>query len=92
MFIRNGLRILASILIFSIFLYPFDVRIAGQDSTSQAELEVILEKSAEYCHRLSTVLLDFVCTERIHEEIIGPDEPSMAIRRFPAPSDVPDSQ
>lgn len=42
---------------------------AESNSTEQAELEKILEKCAEYCHRLANAALDFVCIEKIKEEI-----------------------
>ncbi len=35
----------------------------------QEELKIILKKSGEYCERLSHSVLDFVCNERITEEI-----------------------
>lgn len=38
-------------------------------SKDQVELEKILEKCAEYCHRLANAALDFVCLEKIKEEI-----------------------
>ena len=37
--------------------------------SDQAELEKILVKCAEYCQKLSHSVLDFVCTEKITEEI-----------------------
>ena len=38
-------------------------------SKNQTELEIILEKSAEYCERLENSSLYFVCEEAINEEI-----------------------
>ena len=86
------LRVFVSVLILALFSSPIHSQTADSNSISQEELEAILKHCAEYCERLSFVLLDFVCTERINEEIIGPDAPSKMIRRLPVPSDIPDSQ
>jgi hypothetical protein len=86
------LRVFVSVLILVILSSPIHSQTADSNSTSQEELESVLKNCAEYCERLSFVLLDFVCTERINEEIIGPDAPSKMIRRLPVPSDIPDSQ
>ena len=86
------LRVLALVLILAIFSFPIYSQTTDSNSTNQEELEAILKNCADYCERLSFVLLDFVCTEKINEEIVGPDAPSKRIRRLPVPSDVPDSQ
>jgi len=39
------------------------------DSNSQPDLEIILKKCADYCEALSNSVLDFVCQEKIKEEI-----------------------
>ncbi len=39
----------------------------------QEELKIILKKSGEYCERLSHSVLDFVCIEKITEEITNVD-------------------
>jgi len=38
-------------------------------SKDQAELEEILQKCGDYCHRLANSALDFVCIEKIKEEM-----------------------
>jgi len=40
---------------------------SGADTISQVELERILEKAAEYCRTLASVVSDYVCEESIQE-------------------------
>jgi len=79
-------RILIFLLIFILFSSPIHSQKVNSDLADQKDLATILKKCAEYCERLSFVLLDFVCTERIHEAIVGPDAPSKRIQRRPVPS------
>ncbi len=53
-------------------------------SRNQTELEIILEKSAEYCERLENSSLYFVCEEEISEEIRqrNPSLPSIEKNRY----------
>lgn len=44
-------------------------QIENSDKRDQEELEEILKKCAEYCEKLTHSVLDFVCTEKITEEI-----------------------
>lgn len=59
--------------VLALFIVISSLLISGQitdpSSTDQAELEKILEKCAEYCHRLANAALDFICIEKIKEEI-----------------------
>ena len=43
-------------------------------SDDQEELELILKKCAEYCEKLSNSVLDFICNEKIKEEIHVPGD------------------
>jgi len=82
----KGERLPIFFLIFILFSSLIHSQKVNSDFADQEKLATILKNCAEYCERLSTVLLDFVCTERINEEIVGPDAPSMRIRRLPVPS------
>lgn len=42
---------------------------ASQESPAQMNLNTILKKAEEYCHRLENGVYDFVCKEEISEEI-----------------------
>jgi len=57
----------------AVFIIIPSILIFGQStdssSTEQAELEEILEKCGDYCHRLANSALDFVCIEKIKEEM-----------------------
>ncbi len=58
------------LVIFLIFLSAQFFSQTGDPKTSnQDELTQILEKSAEYCKKLSSAVLDFICNEKISEEI-----------------------
>jgi len=63
-----------SVLISFLVLIIFSIQIYSQTASSkmsdQEELEIILEKSAEYCERLENVSLYFVCREEIIEKIL----------------------
>lgn len=48
---------------------PSFSQITAPSSEDQADLEKILEKCAEYCYRLANAALDFVCIEKIKEEM-----------------------
>lgn len=75
MLLAKKMRVFVSVLILALLSSPIRSQTADSNSTSQEELESILKHCAEYCERLSFALLDFVCTERINEEIVGPDTP-----------------
>lgn len=62
-------RILISVLVFIFFSTQIYSQRANSDSTEQVELETILKKCAEYCEKLSNSALDFVCQEKVTEEI-----------------------
>ena len=62
-------RALISVLIFIIFSIQIYSQVASTNSANQEELELILKKCAEYCEKLSNSVLDFICNEKIKEEI-----------------------
>lgn len=62
-------RILLSSFIFFIFSFLISIYAANSKTGDQAELELILKKSAEYCEKLNNSVLDFICKEKITEEI-----------------------
>lgn len=58
------------LVIFLIFLSTqFFSQTDNPKMVDQEELELILKKCAEYCKRLENTILDFVCKEKITEEI-----------------------
>jgi uncharacterized protein YxjI len=63
--------IFTKILIPVIFFYAIDLYGLNSAITSknQSELEIILDKCAEYCERLSNIALYFICREKIREEV-----------------------
>ena len=62
-------RILISILIFAFFTIQIYSQTDNSKTNDQDELEIILEKCAKYCERLSNSALHFVCEETINEEL-----------------------
>jgi hypothetical protein len=62
-------RIFVLVLIFIVFSSQTYSQRVNSDSTKQAELDVILKKCADYCEKLNHSVLDFVCREKITEEI-----------------------
>ena len=60
---------LASAFIFIILSIQFYGQKNDSSPTDQEELTVILQKCAEYCEKLGRSVLDFVCDEKITEEI-----------------------
>ena len=48
----------------------FSEHVSGTKDKNQYELEEILEKCAEYCEKLKSSALYFVCEEKIKEEIV----------------------
>lgn len=66
-------RILISVLILIVFTIQIYSLRANSNSTNQAELDVILEKCADYCERLSHLVLYFVCQEEVTERISNYD-------------------
>jgi hypothetical protein len=67
--LRKASLYLILFILLPLFSIPILSQSADSSSTEQAELEEILEKCAEYCHRLANSALDFVCIEKIKEEI-----------------------
>jgi hypothetical protein len=68
--------------IFFIFLsVPIFVQADNPDNKGQDELEKILEKCAEYCEKLTHSVLDFVCREKMTEEINKPVSRSTEVIR-----------
>ncbi len=66
-------RILPLILFLIFLSNQFFSQIDNSRKNDQEDLEKILKKCAEYCERLSHSVLDFVCTEKITEEITNID-------------------
>ncbi len=66
-------RISILVLIFFVFSTEIYSQKINSDSSNQTELETILKKCAEYCEKLSNSVLDFVCNEKIIEEINNDD-------------------
>jgi hypothetical protein len=67
-------KILISFFIFIVFSSQIYSQRANSNSTNQVKLETILKKCAEYCNKIENAALDFVCLERIREEIgINPE-------------------
>jgi len=64
---KNKTILLVLILIF--LSAHFFSQIENSDKRDQEELDEILTKCAEYCEKLTHSVLDFVCTEKITEEI-----------------------
>ena len=64
------LKTFISILLFIIISIQSFSHIENSEKKDQAELELILKKCAEYCERLSNSVLDFICEEKITEEIL----------------------
>ena len=62
-------RVLISILFFVLLSIQIYSQTNDPKTSDQEELEKILEKCAEYCEKLTHSVLDFVCLERISEEI-----------------------
>ena len=60
---------LISVLIYIIFSIQIYSQTSKSETSDQEELEIILKKSAEYCEKLSNSILDFICNEKITEEI-----------------------
>ena len=63
-------------ILIGIFLF-FSAPIRGESfyqktEISQEQLEEVLKKCAEYCEKLSNSVLDFICAEKITEEIFTP--------------------
>jgi len=61
------------ILLFMLFLIFLSAQFFSQTDNpkmvDQEKLNLILEKCAEYCEKLSNTVLDFICLEKITEEI-----------------------
>ena len=53
-----------------IFSAQFFSKTENSDKRNQEELEQILKKCAEYCEMLNNSVLDFICKEKITEEIL----------------------
>ena len=64
------LKTFISIFFFIIISIQSFSHIENSEKKDQAELELILKKCAEYCERLSNSVLDFICEEKITEEIL----------------------
>lgn len=62
-------RVIILILIFAFFSVQIYSQTTNSETGEQEELETILKKSAEYCEKLSNSVLDFICIEKITEEI-----------------------
>lgn len=62
-------RIFVSFLIFICLSAQIYSQKANSGSSNSEELKVILKKCAEYCEKLGSSVLDFVCDEKITEEI-----------------------
>ena len=76
---QEGDQIKKRVLLLSIFILAFiSIQIYSQrsnsETTDQEELRLILKKCAEYCEKLSHTVLDFICHEKITEEINTFDE------------------
>ncbi len=61
-----------AIFILLCFFLVFSSHVLGQeelsDNSNEAELEAILEKCADYCDKIRSLALYFVCKERIVEQ------------------------
>ncbi|MCJ7580217.1 MAG: hypothetical protein MUP98_06750 [Candidatus Aminicenantes bacterium] len=57
------------VIFFILFSAQFFSQVENSDKRDQEELEEILKKCEEYCERLNTVSLYFVCKEEIKEKI-----------------------
>ena len=71
---KSELKVKEQKALFSIlFCIIFSTQIFGQTEVlktdNQGELKIILKKCAEYCEKLSNSILDFICNEKIEEEI-----------------------
>jgi len=55
-------------------------QVTEPSSEDQAGLEEILEKCADYCHKLANAALDFVCIEKIKEEMFF--HPQMLVSQY----------
>ena len=53
----------------------------GLNNNTQSELNEILKKCAEYCQKLETSSLYYICTEEIKERIFYSSRPVMGIKR-----------
>ena len=62
-------KTLISTLIFIVFSVLIFSHTDNLKTSFQEELEIILKKCAEYCEKLSHSVLDFICNEKITEEI-----------------------
>ena len=62
-------RMLIAVLLFAFFTIQIYSQTNNSKTTDQEELELILNKCAEYCEKLSNSALHFVCKETIEEDL-----------------------
>jgi len=62
-------KICVSVIFLIVFAIPIDGLRASSQSVNQEEVEKILEECADYCEKLSHLVLYFVCREEITERI-----------------------
>ncbi|MCJ7579583.1 MAG: hypothetical protein MUP98_03500 [Candidatus Aminicenantes bacterium] len=62
-------RVLISVFIFALLSLQVYSQTDDSKTGDQIELDLILKKCAEYCEKLNNSVLDFICMEKITEEI-----------------------
>ena len=86
------LKTFISILFFIIFSIQIFSQTDELNTGDQEELDIILKKCAEYCEKLSNSVLDFICNEKIKEEMYIPgDRRSLEFAEFADPTIVSDT-
>lgn len=82
---KKGKAVIWAAFLLIVSISAQEIQTDNPDNKGQDELEKILEKCAEYCEKLTHSVLDFVCREKITEEIYTPGSRSTEVIRESRP-------